>query len=350
MSKNQLSSSNLESFCEGIALMLSVGVQMDEAAYLLADNAEDKKLREISRQVYDALIGGARLARAMESTGAFPLYAIEMVAAGEKTGKIQETLESLASYYDEEHRLSMKIRQSITYPAIILCVMSVVLAFVVTAILPVFLGVYQDMAGGLASSSLGAVQAGIAVGWVALIITLVCTAVVLFASILGSSAAGRKTLMSIMRFIPGASSVFAKFALSRFASTLSVYIASGDNVDDAMRHSISTIDDAKLRDKVERAQAAMMDKQRALGLVQALDEYEIIDPMHVRMLTFGMKTGRLDEVLGGLSEDVFEDGVSGLDSIIDKFEPILAGFVTVAVGLTLVAVMLPLVGMIGSIS
>ncbi len=93
----------------------------------------------------------------------------------------------------------------------------------------------------------------------------------------------------------------------------------------------------------------MIESVRAKSLIQAVADYQVFDPIHVRMLTFGMRSGRIDEVLEGLSEDLFGESIEGFDSLIDRVEPILAGFVTLAVGLTLIAVMLPLVGMMGSI-
>ncbi len=78
-------------------------------------------------------------------------------------------------YYDEEGRLFAKMRSSIVYPAALLCVMSVILAFTVAVILPVFVDVYESLSGNLAAGSFNAVGASIGIGWAALAVTLVCT-------------------------------------------------------------------------------------------------------------------------------------------------------------------------------
>lgn len=344
-----LKSAEMKAFCENVALMLSVGIQTDEAVHMLAENSESKPLESICRKVYMELIHGVKLSHAMEQVGGFPTYAIEMIAASERTGHVQGTLESLASYYDEESRLIAKIRQSVTYPAILLCIMSIVLAFVVANILPVFLDVYQSMAGGLTASSFGAVDIGITIGWVALVFTLVCTVIALVALASSRTASGRDRLMRMINRLPGAKKVFYTLALSRFTSTLSVYIASGSNSDDAMGRAVSTVELPELHNKVTKAYQSMIEPVRAKSLIQAVADYQVFDPLHVRMLTFGMRSGRVDEALEGLSEDLFSESIDGFDALIDKVEPMLAGFVTLAVGLTLIAVMLPLVGMMGSI-
>lgn len=349
MANTELSSVEIKAFCENVALMHSVGIQTDEAVHMLAENSESKPLQDVCMKVYANLIHGYKLSTSMADTSAFPKYAVEMIAAGERTGHIEDTLNSLAVYYDEETRLIDKIRSSVTYPTILLCVMSIILAFVVAAILPVFLEVYENMAGGMATSSFGMVNIGMVIGWIALAITLIVTIITLIALFSSKSASGRDRLMGMLGKLPGAKKVFYDLALSRFTSTLSVYIASGANSDDAMGSALSTVEHPELHMKVSEAYQSMIEPIRSKSLIQAVSDYQVYDPLRIRMIKFGMRSGKIDEVLEGLSEDLFGESISGFDALIDKVEPILAGFVTVAVGLTLIAVMLPLVGMMGSI-
>ncbi len=349
MTGPMLKSSELRAFFENLALMQSVGIQLDEAVHMLADNSEERRLEDVCREIYVPLIHGKKLSVAMEETESFPVYAIDMVKTGERTGRIEDTMASLATYYDEEDRLFKRLRSSVAYPAIILCVMTIVLAFTVGAILPVFMDVYTNMAGGLVASSYSMVNAGIIIGWIALGITIVCTLIAIGAFIRSRSVKGRAKLMSTFEKIPGARKTFYDLALSRFTSTLAVYTASGVNSDDAMAASLKTIDNKNLRLRVKAAYEAMIEPIRAKSLIQAVGDFQVYEPMHIRMLTFGMRSGRLDEVLSTLSENLFRDSIDDFDAFIDRIEPLLAAFVTIAVGLTLIAVMLPLVGIMGSI-
>lgn len=344
-----LKSSELKTFFENLALMLSVGIQIDEAVHMLAENSDERRLESVCRGIYKTLIRGKKLSFAMEEQEGFPEYAIDMVKTGERTGRLEDTLSSLAAYYDEEDRLFLKIKSSVVYPSIILCVMAIVLGFTVAAVLPVFLDVYESMSGGLVASSFSMANVGIIIGWVALIITLACTLVALGAFFRSRTVRGRAKLLKTFEKIPGAKSTFYDLALARFTSTLAVYTASGVNSDDAMARSLATIDNGKLRMRVRAAYEAMIEPVRARSLIQAVGDFAVYEPVHVRMLTFGMRAGRLDEVLENLSEDLFRESIDKFDALIDRIEPILAAFVTIAVGLTLIAVMLPLIGIMGSI-
>ena len=351
MPRTALSSADVGDFCENMALMQAVGIPLDEAAHMLAESyGDDAAVRDVFDAVYLRLAAGVSLADAMESAEEFPAYAIAMVRNGEQTGHLENTLRSLARYYDEQARLFTRIRTSVAYPCALLCVMSVILAFTVIGIMPVFMDVYEGMAGGLSAASVGFVQVGMVIGWVALIVTLVLTLIALWGYFSSRSEAGRERLLHIAQKFPLLRGALYKVALSRFVSALAVYTASGSHADDAMRSAVEGVDDAALRERVMPAYQAMVQPIRPLGLVQALTQFEVLDELHARMLSFGMRSGSIDDVLAKSAEDLFDEGIDGLDGAIDMVEPALIALLTLAVGCTLVAVMLPLVGIFGSIA
>ena len=96
MATKMLESSAISAFCESIAIMHSAGIQMDEAVYLLGENMEDAAFKSTCDEVYAGLIGGKRLADALQRTGAFPSHVVDMVAAGEHSGRLEIVMWSLA--------------------------------------------------------------------------------------------------------------------------------------------------------------------------------------------------------------------------------------------------------------
>lgn len=193
MATKMLESSAISAFCESAAIMYSAGIQMDEAVYLLSENMEDAAFKNTCDSVYAKLIEGQSLADALQNAGGFPQHVVDMVAAGEHSGRLESVLWSLSTYYDEEDRLFTKIRNAIAYPAALLCVMSVILLFTVAVILPVFMDVYAGLSGDLTTGSFAYVNASLIIGWIALGITLLCTVLVLIGSAIGRTPSGRQS-------------------------------------------------------------------------------------------------------------------------------------------------------------
>ena len=304
MAKPKLDSAGISLFCESVAMMLAAGIQTDEAVGMLSEDIGDEGLQATCTVVYRRLNEGESLARAMRESGAFPRYAVDMVHVGEASGRTEEVLRALGVYYDEEDRLFAKIRSAVGYPAALLCIMSLILAFTVIIILPVFEDVYLSMAGSLTDVGLS-----VGIGWGALGITLVCTVVALAGVIACRSEAGRMAVMHLFEKFPATRGAMEQLAVSRFASALAAYTASGVNTDTAMKEALDVVEHAGLRAKGQAAYALMIDAASPRSLAQAISEAEVFEQIHARMLTIGTRSGSLDAALDRLSANFFDDAI-----------------------------------------
>ena len=349
MAEKLLESSAISAFCGSITTMLSAGVQLDEAVHMLAENRESSYFKSVCDQVYLKLISGSSLAESMDETGAFPAYAVNMVRIGEASGRTDRVLRSLDHYYDSEGRMFAKLRSVVGYPAALLCIMSVILAFTVAFILPTFIDVYNDMTGSLTTSSYNSVNASIIIGWIALVLVLIATIVALVIAGQSRTERGREWVLHVLEKLPITHDAMYQLALSRFTNALAAYVASGVLEEIAMEEAMKTVDHAELYAKLQRACEDMNNLENPRSLAQAISENEIFEPLYSRMLLVGTRAGSADAVLSQLSDIFFEDATVKIDGVVDSVEPVLAVFLTIAVGATLIAVMLPLVGIMGSI-
>ena len=349
MAQKRFGSGALSTFCGSVATMLSAGIQIDEAMLMLSENRERSHFQTTCHRLYQEVSAGSSLAAAMQSTGAFPSYAIDMVDTGEKAGHLEQIMRNLEIYYDEEDRLFEKMRSSVGYPAALLVIMSVILGFTVAFILPVFSDVYQNMAGSLAGRSFFSVNLSAIIGWVALTIMLVCAVAALVLVAITSSTGGQRHVMTLLDHLPRTRRATYQLSLSRFTASLATLVSSGITDEEAMDRATRTIHNPHLRRKLNAAAASMADLDNPRSLTQALDEAKVFEPLYARMLSVGMRSGSIDETLMQMSTTFFDDAVVLVDRTLDNIEPILAVFLTIAVGATLISVMLPLIGIMASI-
>lgn len=360
MATKMLESGTLSAFCESLAIMYSAGIQTDEAVYLLGEEQQgsgsdarkpgsSEGFKGACSNVYASLVEGKPLATALKDSGVFPDHLVNMVAAGETSGRLESVLWSLAKHYDEEDRLYSKARSAIAYPAALLGVMSVILLFAVAVILPVFIDVFEGLSGDLTAGSFAYVNVAIGIGWAALVITLICTVVVLIGIAVSATADGRMKLVRLLEKLPVTRQPMRQVAVARFTAALSTFISAGIDTDTAMRRAVDMVEHDELRSQLEVARDAMVDPMQGKSLPQAISESNVFEPIYARMLLVGARTGSLETVLGSLSDTFFDDAITRIDNTIDSVEPTLAAFLTVSIGATLIAVMLPLIGIMSSI-
>ena len=349
MTEKVLESSALSAFCGSVATMLAAGIQTDEAALMLADNREQSRFHEVCTSVYGKLVEGSTLSDAMKDSGGFPPYAVSMVRTGEQSGHLETVLRNLEMYYDEEDRMFVKLRSAVSQPAALLAIMAVILAFTVFAILPVFRATYENMAGTLAPTSATSVSASTVIGIVALVVSVVLAIAAFWLVKSTKSESGRQKALALFERLPGIGQALYQLALSRFTASLATYVSSGITHEEAMRRATDTVDNPKLKERLEKAVESMVDLDNPRSLAQAIDEFEIFEPLYARLLNVGMRSGSTEETLAQLSSTFFDDAIARIDRSLDMVEPAFAAFLTIAVGATLVAVMLPLIGIMGAI-
>lgn len=348
MATTVLESGAVSTFCESIALMLTAGIQIDEAVSLLGESGEEGTFKQTCDTVYAGLISGHPLAQALQSSRAFPRHVVDMVAAGEAAGRLESTLRSLAVHYGEEHRLLMKARSSLVYPSALLCAMSALLGFSVAVILPAFIHGYERLSGIAALGSLNVASMALGIGWVALVVTVAVAGLTLFALFALCSDGGRRRLAWLGERLPPTRAPLRHAVLSRFTSALSIYVACGTDAHTAMGEAVRMIGHRALGAQLGQACAAMTQARPPKSLAQALSESGAFEPACVRMLIIGERSGNTEQVLNRLSIMLFNDAVAGMNHLVDGVKLTLTAFLTGAMGATLVSVILPFAGIMES--
>lgn len=143
--QGKFTSEELEGFCRQIAMILKSGISLDEGVYMLFEEVEDKRTKEILGKIDDMLKDNETLYHAMKETGAFPAYLLNMVHIGEKSGKLEEVLEGMAVYYERETSMKDSIRNVIAYPMMMFAMIAVILLVLVLKILPMFQNVFHNL-------------------------------------------------------------------------------------------------------------------------------------------------------------------------------------------------------------
>ena len=336
----------VSAFCESMGMMLRSGIQTDEAVALLLQGKKHggvlEQALEVMKQRTEA---GSGLAAAMRESGVFPAYALQMVAAGENSGRLEDILFRLSRYYADQKTFSDKLRNAVIYPAAMMVLIITVLAVMLVMVLPSFTDVYNTLTGSLAASAYRYVGWAYAFCWVALGVMVVLSLGLVIGLALWNSGR-REAVEKVLNRIPLCRSILENMGMFRFTSALSTFIASGEMQDEAVLNSIPMTDCAAVEAKLERCVRAM---EQGHSIAQAAFDEELFEPVYGRMLLAGERSGSLENVLERLAALLEENGSTLVDRLVGIVDPLLSGVLMVTVGFSLISVMLPLIGMMNSI-
>ncbi len=346
MSKKHLDELGVSAFCESMAMMVQSGIRTDEAVALLQSEHRDGGILEHGLSEMKTLTEqGSSLAEAMKSVDIFPDYAVKMIEAGERTGRLENVLFRLARYFAERKTISEKLRGAVTYPAAMLVLIIAVLAVMLAIVLPAFRGVYDRLTGSLAASSYAYIRWASAFCTVALVV-MALLAIVLLLGLLLWKKGRRDTVLAVLEKFPRCRSIIRSNALFRFTSALETFLASGEMQDEAVQESIPMAGSEPLEATLHGLSKRM---EEGHSFAQAAYDEELFEPVYGRMLLAGERSGSLEHVLERLNGLLEEDCTQQVDRLVEVVGPALSGVLMATIGLTLISVMLPLIGMMNAI-
>ena len=346
MKKEKLDYLGVSAFAESMAMMIQAGISIDEALSLLKpEDKENGVLSDALKEMAAFTSSGGSLHEAMEKTGVFPEYAIEMVKAGQNTGKLEDTMFHLSDYYKNEKNMAESLRSAILYPAAMIGMIIAVLVIMLTMVLPAFREVYDHLTGDLLSSGYDYVSFSYSLCRILLAVMIVLVIVILAGVILWNNGK-RESVEAFLRKFPVCASILDTMATLRFTAAYDMYLSSGDMQDDALLKSKAMTMYKPVEEKLERCAKKM---EEGHGFAQSAYEENLYEPIYGRMLLPGERSGNIENVLKRLVTLLREKSSDLVNSLVNILEPLLSGLLMISIALVLLSLMLPLIGIMNSI-
>jgi type IV pilus assembly protein PilC len=335
-------------FSRQFATLVASGMPMLRSLHTLADQTEDEMLNEAIDSLRADVEAGSSLAQAMDrQPKVFDRLFRAMVRSGEQSGRLEDALERVAYQFEKLDALRRQIRSAMMYPAFVFGLAMVVLVVVVAFIVPIFAGVYEEIAADVPGESaqlpfLTRINVGISNAltgfWYLIVPAIAALAVGFFKW--KKTDAGRRRWDRIKLRIPfRIGDVVHKVALARWSRTFSGTIASGVPV----LQSIQVTGETSGNTVIEEAMADVYKSVKSGGTISApVDANDIFPAMVGHMVAVGEDSGQLEHMLTKIA-DFYEAEVDAkIKALTSLIEPLMICFVGGIVGFIVISMYLPI--------
>ncbi|HBE09093.1 MAG TPA: type II secretion system F family protein, partial [Lachnospiraceae bacterium] len=144
--KKKVKKRDLAVFCKQFASILRAGVPIIQALDMLADQMENKVLKDSLKEAQAHVQKGGTLADAFKlNPDVFPPILYNMVSAGEMSGKLEICFERLSTQFEKDGYIQAKVKSAMTYPIVVLVVIGVVVAIMMIKVIPTFSQMFEEM-------------------------------------------------------------------------------------------------------------------------------------------------------------------------------------------------------------
>lgn len=311
---------DLTVFNQQMHSLLSAGQTVVDAIDVLGQSDRKSGSKAIFEVLLRELRNGNQLSDAMASLpSVFPVLYVAMVRASETTGSVRASVERYMQYRRQVDDIRGKLVAAATYPAILLSVGSLVIAFLMLYVLPRFAAVYEDagtMAAGKAGFAQwwgGFVQENTLLAWGAVGAVYAAIALAVLHPAL------RTALYRRLVASPWIGERLHVLQLGRLYRTLAMLLHSGLSVMSAMRMTRASLPAAMHAD-VDQA-ARMISEGMAMSY--AMRQNGLSTEVAVRLLVAGESSGNLDEMMERIADFYDQETARWIDMAGRLIEPVL---------------------------
>ena len=330
-----------------LATLVGAGIPLVEALTALVQQLEHPHLKTVMGQVRERVNEGASLADAIDATGEFDNLYVSMIRAGEASGGLAGVLVRIADYLEETVRLKNKIGSILIYPLFMLVFTTIVVATLVTVVLPQITSLLASLDQDLPFYTRWIMSGSefTRSWWWAMALGLVAV-FALFRSIIATDS-GRSGWDKLVLRMPVIGRITRVVAIARFTRTLATLLSSGVGIIQALDIARNVANNTVIANVIETARQQILE---GAPLAVPLRNSGEFPPLVTTMVEVGERSGELEPMLDKVAMTYDEQVETTVSSLTALLEPLL---ILVMVGIVLViilATLMPLLQITNSLN
>ncbi|MDB5244419.1 MAG: Type secretion system domain, type pilus assembly protein PilC [Parcubacteria group bacterium] len=344
---NRISNKEIVIVSRQIATLFGAQVSALRVFRLIGSEVGNKNLAKVIETVGDDLQGGSPISKALaRHPKVFSVFYVNMVRAGEESGKLSDTFEYLASYLDRSYELVSKAENALIYPLFVIGVFFSVMALMLTIVIPKISAVLLDSGQAIP------IYTQIVIGFSNFLVNYGVFVLIALIGLgfyvwqLGKTEQGKLVLDHLKLSVPYVGDLYSKLYLSRIADNFSTMLLSGVSVIQALEITSTVVDNAVF-DKVLKQVSE--DVKGGSSISDAFGRHPELPGIMVAMTRVGEETGELGQILTTLAKFYNREVSNAVDTLVGLIEPIMIVLLGLGVGTLLAAILLPIYNLAGAI-
>lgn len=323
-----------------MASLLRAGIPLAEAMRMVIEQAPDRKIEAVFRDMREKVTQGITLGDAAALHPAYftDLY-VNMVRAGESSGALEQVMQRLSDFLQAQSRLKNKVGAAMIYPAIMILVGIVVVTILMIAVVPKITQLLRSRGQELPlpTQILITTSDFLSKNWFLLLVGILLVTI-LFQLFINSKR-GRYIWDSLKLRVPVFGDLMRKQAVARFSTTFSTLLRSGLPALQALEVTKAVLDNVVLTGALSQVHDHVMEGTDISTPMKLSGHFP---PMVCYMIGVGEQAGNLEEMLERVAETYDEEVDIATQKLTALLEPLIIVLLATVVAGIVVAIILPL--------
>ena len=343
---SRVSSEDLVVVSRQIATLFQARVSTLEVFRVLAGETDNPKLGKILNQMADDVQGGSSLAQAFaKHPETFSTLFVNMIRAGEESGKLSEVFEQLADHVERTHDLLSKTRNALIYPAFVIVAFVGVMMLMFTMVIPRISEILTESGQELPWYTEIILNISIFMNQWWLLITMGVTLSIVGVVWYAQTEEGEEAIDQFILSIPYIGALYRKLYLSRFADIMHTMIGAGIPMVRALEIAENVVGNVVYTRILGQVRE---DVRGGSSLSGALGRHSEVSGIFTQMVRVGEDSGQMGTMLDTIAKFYRREVKSAIDTLIGLIEPAMILFLGMGVALLLASILMPIYNLVGA--
>lgn len=344
LTTKQMKDKDLNFFLTQLSTYIKAGIPLIEGLVILANQAKDKKTRNLYNRLVFELNSGETFSEALNKQGpVFPKLLINMVKTSELTGNLTGVLDDMADYYKVSDENRKQIISALTYPAVIFVLAIAVLTYIIIYVVPEFTDMYTQIGSELPPITKAIIfLSDFLVDNIIMVFIVIISIFVILTILYKNVIKFKKVVQKAMMHIPVVKNIIIYNEIIMFTKTFASLINYDVFITDSMEILGKITNNEVYKDIIRNA---VDNLSNGNGVSPAFKDHWAFPPIAYEMLLTGERTGRLGTMMAKVSEYYNTEQKNLIAQLKSLIEPIMIVFLAVIVGIVLLAVVVPMFAM-----
>lgn len=335
-------------FARNLETMVSAGLPLSRGLSVLWRQSKKPNIRNVLASLREDIAAGKSFHVALGAfPRVFPPLFVALVRAGEESGKLSDSLATVAAHLRESYELGKRIRTALLYPAVIVLAMIIVSVIMLLYVVPVLSTTFEELGVPLpmstraiiATSDFLETRTPLALGFFAVLLLVI--------AVTARTAKGQRFFNWVSLRVPLLGPIVKNVNTARTARTLSSLLSAGVPLVETLTVTEEVLQNPYYKDALREAREKVA---QGTALSEIFTRHENIYPLFLaEMAAVGEETGKLSAMFLEIAlfyESEVERDTRDLSQVL---EPLLMIVIGIAVGFFALSMIMPMYSLVGSI-
>ncbi|WP_342767368.1 type II secretion system F family protein [Streptohalobacillus salinus] len=327
-------------FLRQFSTLIDAGISLVEATEILSEQSNSKALTSALEEVKERIEEGEPLSVALGYyPKLFPELLVSMINAGEVSGRLDEILDRMASYYEKQYQLKQKVVTALTYPAVIGVLAVLITIFLMAFLVPVFADMFISFDQELPAYTQLVLNMSELVGSIWWLLALFVIGLIIVVRTLNKQEKFAFIFDNFKLKLPLFGVFIQKAALARMTQTLSSLLNSSVPILEAVTITEKVVENRVIKKVLRESHKSLEDGE---SLAEPMKEHWVFPKLITQMIAVGEATGSMDEMLKKVAQFYEEELEEAADKLKALIEPVMIIFLAIVVGAIVLAIVVPM--------